>query len=186
MISGVCLRCEILVVFQLHYWQVLTTRCDRIGVSKKVTGIERARLRAIARTLQPSGFGLNVRTVAAGHSLEELHKDLDGLLATWKCIIEHAKSAALAAEEGVEGAIPVMLHKAMGQTLSVVQDYFNEKVSDSSSSLFLLDESGLSFLYYFAEFSLRYMFVGYRLVVVVLYMSVIALALGFMTLYFPG
>lgn len=110
-----------------RFW-VLTTRCDRIGVSKKITGIERARMRAIARTLQPSGFGLTVRTVAAGHSLEELQKDLDGLLTTWKCIIEHAKSAALAAEEGVEGAIPVMLHKAMGQTLSVVQDYFNEKV----------------------------------------------------------
>ncbi|XP_020599019.1 ribonuclease E/G-like protein, chloroplastic isoform X2 [Phalaenopsis equestris] len=110
-----------------RFW-VLTTRCDRIGVSKKITGLERARLRAIARTLQPLGFGLTLRTVAAGHSLEELQKDLDGLLTTWKCIIEHAKSAALAAEEGVEGAIPVMLHKAMGQTLSVVQDYFNEKV----------------------------------------------------------
>ncbi|KAL0904684.1 hypothetical protein M5K25_026818 [Dendrobium thyrsiflorum] len=110
-----------------RFW-VLTSRCDRIGVSKKITGIERARLRAIAKTLQPLGFGLTVRTVAAGHSLEELHKDLDSLLTTWKCIIEHAKSAALAAEEGVEGATPVMLHKAMGQTLSVVQDYFNEKV----------------------------------------------------------
>ncbi|KAK8914566.1 hypothetical protein KSP39_PZI023952 [Platanthera zijinensis] len=42
---------------------VLITRCDRIGVSKKITGIERARLRAIARTLQPPGFGLTARTV---------------------------------------------------------------------------------------------------------------------------
>ncbi|KAK8914564.1 hypothetical protein KSP39_PZI023954 [Platanthera zijinensis] len=110
-----------------RFW-VLITRCDRIGVSKKITGIERARLRAIARTLQPPGFGLTARTVASGHSLEELQNDLDSLLTTWKSIIEHAKSAALATEEGVEGATPVMLHKAMGQTLSVVQDYFNEKV----------------------------------------------------------
>ncbi|CAD6341851.1 unnamed protein product [Miscanthus lutarioriparius] len=43
-------------------------------------------------------------------------------------ITEHAQSAALAAEEGVEGAVPVMLHRAKGQTLSVVQDDFNEKV----------------------------------------------------------
>ncbi|CAL9107737.1 unnamed protein product [Musa acuminata var. zebrina] len=110
-----------------RFW-ILITRCDRIGVSKKITGAERTRLKVIAKTLQPPGFGLTVRTVAAGHSLDELKKDLDGLISTWKGIIEHAKSAALAAEEGVEDAVPVMLHRAMGQTLSVVQDYFNEKV----------------------------------------------------------
>ncbi|XP_020267134.1 ribonuclease E/G-like protein, chloroplastic isoform X1 [Asparagus officinalis] len=110
-----------------RFW-ILIARCNRIGVSKKITGAERTRLRVIAKTLQPAGFGLTLRTVAAGHSLEELQKDLDGLLSTWKGIVEHAKSSALAAEEGVEGAVPIMLHRAMGQTLSVVQDYFNEKV----------------------------------------------------------
>ncbi|KAJ0711551.1 putative ribonuclease E [Helianthus annuus] len=104
------------------------TRCNRIGISKKISGVERTRLRVIAKTLQPPGFGLTVRTVAAGHTLEELQKDLDGLLSMWKTITEQATSAALAADEGVEGAIPAMLHRAMGQTLSVVQDYFNHKV----------------------------------------------------------
>lgn len=108
--------------------QILITRCSRIGVSKKISGVERTRLRVIAKTLQPKGFGVTVRTVAAGHSLEELKKDLEGLVLTWEDIMGHAKSAALAADEGVEGAIPVILHRAMGQTLSVVQDYFNEKV----------------------------------------------------------
>lgn len=110
-----------------RFW-ILITRCDRIGISKKISGIERTRLKVIAKTLQPPGFGLTVRTVAAGHSLEELQKDLEGLVSTWKNIMEHAKSAALAADEGVEGAVPVILHRAMGQTLSVVQDYFNETV----------------------------------------------------------
>ena len=109
--------------------QILITCCDRIGISKKISGVERTRLKVIAKTLQPQGFGLTVRTVATGHSLDELQKDLDGLLSTWKNIMEHAKSAALAADEGVEGAIPVILHRAMGQTLSVVQDYFNDQVS---------------------------------------------------------
>lgn len=86
-------------------------------------------MKVISKTLQPEGFGLTVRTVAAGHSLEELQKDLEGLLSTWKNIMEHAKSAALAADEGVEGAVPILLHRAMGQTLSIVQDYFNEKVT---------------------------------------------------------
>lgn len=110
-----------------RFW-VLIACCDKIGVSKKISGVERTRLKVIAKTLQPEGFGLTVRTVAAGHSFEELQKDLEGLLSTWKNIMEHAKSAALAADEGVEGAVPVILHRAMGQTLSVVQDYFNENV----------------------------------------------------------
>lgn len=110
-----------------RFW-ILSTQSNNIGISKKIAGVERTRLRVVAKTLQPEGYGLTVRTVAAGHSLEELQKDLEGLLSTWKVIMEHAKSAALAADEGVEGAIPVMLHRALGQTLSVVQDYFNEKV----------------------------------------------------------
>lgn len=108
--------------------QLLTPHCNTIGISKKISGVERTRLRLIAKTLQPPGFGLTVRTVASGHSLMELQKDLERLLSTWKNIVEHAKSATLAADEGVDGAVPVMLHRAMGQTLSVVQDYFSEKV----------------------------------------------------------
>ncbi|XP_014504429.1 ribonuclease E/G-like protein, chloroplastic [Vigna radiata var. radiata] len=110
-----------------RFW-VLLACCDKVGVSKKISGVERTRLKVIAKTLQPEGFGLTVRTVAAGQSFEELQKDLEGLLSTWKNITEHAKSAALAADEGVDGAVPVILHRAMGQTLSVVQDYFNENV----------------------------------------------------------
>ncbi|KAL6537359.1 hypothetical protein OROMI_025893 [Orobanche minor] len=110
-----------------RFW-VLMTRSNTVGISNKISSVERRRLRVIAKTLQPPGFGLTVRTVASGHSLEELQKDLEGLLLTWKCIVDHAKSAALAADEGVDGAVPVMLHRAMGQTLSVVQDYFNKKV----------------------------------------------------------
>uniref|UniRef100_A0A0D9X6N7 CBM20 domain-containing protein n=1 Tax=Leersia perrieri TaxID=77586 RepID=A0A0D9X6N7_9ORYZ len=110
-----------------RFW-ILVSRGNKVGVSKKITGIERTRLKGITKLLRPPGFTLTARTVAAGHSWEELQKDLDRLLSTWKGIIEHAQSAALAAEEGVEGAVPVMLHRAKGQALSVVQDDFNEKV----------------------------------------------------------
>ncbi|KAL6639950.1 hypothetical protein ACP70R_022260 [Stipagrostis hirtigluma subsp. patula] len=110
-----------------RFW-ILVSRGNKVGVSKKITGIERTRLKGITKLLRPPGFTLTARTVAAGHSWEELQKDLDGLLSTWKGITEHAQSAALAAEEGVEGAVPVILHRAKGQALSVVQDDFNEKV----------------------------------------------------------
>lgn len=110
-----------------RFW-VLLTQNSVVGVSRNVLGPERTRLKLIAKTLQPPKVGLTVRTVAAGHSFEELQKDLTRLLETWKEIVEHAKSAFLAAQEGVEGAVPVILHRAMGQTLAIVQDDFNEKV----------------------------------------------------------
>ncbi|KAL9272698.1 Ribonuclease E/G-like protein [Drosera capensis] len=114
-----------------RFW-ILVTRGSNIGISKKITGTERTRLKGIAKkiakALLPPGFGLKVRTVAEGHWEEELKKDLKGLLLTWKAIIKHAKSAALAADEGLENSVPVILHEAMGQTLSVVQDYFSHKV----------------------------------------------------------
>jgi Ribonuclease G/E len=107
---------------------VLKTRSNIIDVSNIINGLERNLLKVRAKMLQPPGFGLTVRAAAEGHLLEELQKDLDGLLLIWNEITERAKSAALAADEGVEGAVPVMLRRAMGQTLSVVQDFFNEKV----------------------------------------------------------
>ncbi|KAM3190740.1 hypothetical protein ACQJBY_068635 [Aegilops geniculata] len=110
-----------------RFW-VLVSRGNKVGVSKKITGIERTRLKGITKLLRPPGFTLTARSVAAGHSWEELNKDLDRLLSTWKGITEHAQYAALAAEEGVEGAIPVMLYRSKGQALSIVQDDFNEKV----------------------------------------------------------
>ena len=122
--------------------QILVSRGNKVGVSKKITGIERTRLKGITKLLRPPGFTLTARTVAAGHSWEELQKDLDGLLSTWKGITEHAQSAALAAEEGVEGAVPVMLHRAKGQTLSVVQDDFNEKVN-----YFMLQSTHVSLIF---------------------------------------
>lgn len=110
-----------------RFW-VLLTQSNVVGVSRNVSGPERKRLKLIAKTLQPPNVGLTVRTVAAGHPFEELQKDLSRLLETWKEIVEHAKSAFLAAQEGMEGAVPVILHRAMGQTLAIVQDDFNEKV----------------------------------------------------------
>lgn len=123
--------------------QILVSRGNKVGVSKKITGIERTRLKGITKLLRPPGFTLTARTVAAGHSWEELQKDLDRLLSTWKGIIEHAQSAALAAEEGVEGAVPVMLHRSKGQALSVVQDDFNEKV-------ILFEDSKINSILFFA------------------------------------
>ncbi|KAE9450262.1 hypothetical protein C3L33_17841, partial [Rhododendron williamsianum] len=116
-------------VLRSRFWVLKTCR-NSIGVSEKIQpGAERKRLRGIAKKLKPEGFGLIVRTFAADRSTNELTKDLEGLLSIWKDIMEHAKSAALAADEDVEGEPYVMLHSAMGQTLSIVQDYFSKEVN---------------------------------------------------------
>ncbi|KAI8536901.1 hypothetical protein RHMOL_Rhmol10G0292900 [Rhododendron molle] len=111
-----------------RFW-VLKTRRNWIRVSQKIrSDAERKRLKGVAANLKPEGLGLIARTFAADRSTNELTKDLEGLLSIWKDIMEHAKSAALAADEDVDGEPYVMLHSAMGQTLSIVQDYFSKEV----------------------------------------------------------
>jgi Ribonuclease G/E len=51
------------------------------------------------------------------------------LIDTWKEIKEKATAAALAVERGEEAAVPVPLHREMGQTLTIIRDLFTEKIS---------------------------------------------------------
>lgn len=110
-----------------RFW-VVVPNTESVGISQKITGPERARLRAVARNLQPGNFGLTVRTEAMGHSEEELEKDLTRLFETWDDVMERAEAAASAAEGGEDDAVPVLLHRAMGQTLTLVRDFFTDKV----------------------------------------------------------
>ncbi|KAJ7562337.1 hypothetical protein O6H91_03G065100 [Diphasiastrum complanatum] len=117
---------------------VLETRTTKVGVSKKILGQERTRLKSIAQSLKPVGLGVTVRTAAVGRDSEELEKDLARVLGTWKEVLDRADAAAAAAASGVESAVPVLLHRAMGQTLRTVRDVFNDDVQkmvvDSSQS----------------------------------------------------
>ncbi|KAL3679117.1 hypothetical protein R1sor_022073 [Riccia sorocarpa] len=110
-----------------RFW-VLVPRGRTVGVSRRITGPERKRLRSLAMELQPPTFGLTIRTEALGHEREELERDLTRLLETWKEILDLAASSAVTAEQDPEGPSPVLLHRAMGQTLTIVRDFFNTKV----------------------------------------------------------
>ncbi|KAL2613767.1 hypothetical protein R1flu_025459 [Riccia fluitans] len=110
-----------------RFW-VLVPRGRTVGVSRRITGPERRRLRSLAMELQPQNFALTVRTEALGHDREELERDLSRLLESWKEILDLAASSAVAAEHDPEGPSPVLLHRAMGQTLTIVRDFFNTKV----------------------------------------------------------
>jgi ribonuclease G len=99
---------------------VLVPNDVTVGVSRKIEDFnERRRLRRIAKSLQPEGFGMIIRTVAVGKGVEDLKNDLDQLVRIWKRIEERAKSERA----------PKLLHKEMGMTSSVIRDLFSPDIS---------------------------------------------------------
>ncbi len=98
---------------------VLVPGYSHVGVSKKIQSIrERKRLKRIAKKIRPDGFGLIVRTVAAGKDERVLMADLQNLLRTWEKIEKKAKK-----EKG-----PVLLYKDMGMVSSIIRDLFTADV----------------------------------------------------------
>ncbi len=99
---------------------VLVPAGDKIGVSRKITNWgEKRRLKDLARSLKPSGFGVIVRTEADGKGDREFRRDLKDLINTWKRIERGA-----AKHEG-----PGLLHKEMAMTSSLIRDLFTDDVT---------------------------------------------------------
>jgi ribonuclease G len=73
-----------------RYWVFLPTH-ERLGVSRRIEDEhESRRLRRIARKLKHKGEGLIARTAAQGAFEEDLERDFNYLLGTWKGIEEQA------------------------------------------------------------------------------------------------
>ena len=97
---------------------VLVPLANYVAVSKKIYSYkERRRLRALARSLLPAGFGVIVRTVAEGKKARELDTDLRLLLEKWRKI-----------EKRLEGAPepPVVVHEDVSMASSVIRDLFSD------------------------------------------------------------
>lgn len=63
---------------------VLVPFANNISISKKIgSPAEKKRLRDLAASLKPTNFGVIIRTVSEGVDIEELDKDLRGLLKKW-------------------------------------------------------------------------------------------------------
>ncbi len=98
---------------------VLVPRERTIGVSRKIVNSkERRRLRMLAKSLRPEGFGLIIRTVAVGKDVHTIRFDMENLFKTWKRIEERVKSATT----------PTLIHKDMGMTSSVIRDLFSPDI----------------------------------------------------------
>ena len=86
------------------------------GISRKLSDVERRRLRDILKKIVPEGAGVIVRTAAEGATEEDLTRDVTRLQAQWEDI--QTKAA--------EGGAPVLLYAEPDLVIRVVRDLFNE------------------------------------------------------------
>jgi ribonuclease E len=77
---------------------VLAIEDGTVGISRKLTDAERDRLRDTLRDLKPDGYGLIVRTAAAGATDEQLEVDVKRLLARWEQVQQRLADAKPLAE----------------------------------------------------------------------------------------
>ncbi|MBX2992910.1 MAG: Rne/Rng family ribonuclease [Bacteroidetes bacterium] len=92
----------------------------KVGISKKITSFkEKRRLRKIAQSLLPEGFGVIIRTVAEGQDDEALKKDLSDLIDKWREIESQVKSETA----------PSLVYKDLATTSGVIRDLFSNDVS---------------------------------------------------------
>ncbi|PIQ63430.1 MAG: ribonuclease G [Bacteroidetes bacterium CG12_big_fil_rev_8_21_14_0_65_60_17] len=97
---------------------VLVPMANYVAVSKKIQSFkERRRLRALANSLLPEGFGVIVRTVASGKNAKSLDTDLNLLLDKWRRIEEKLAQ---------NPKPPVELHEDVNMTSSIMRDLFTD------------------------------------------------------------
>ncbi len=73
---------------------VLIPFSDKISVSQKIkTTDEKIRLKRLIASIKPKNFGVIIRTVAEGKSVEDLEADLNDLTGKWKICFEALKTA---------------------------------------------------------------------------------------------
>ena len=86
------------------------------GISRKLPDTERARLKAILKTLVPESAGVIVRTAAEGATEEQLTTDVKRLQAQWEALQKAAESEKA----------PALLHSEPDLLIKIIRDVFNE------------------------------------------------------------
>jgi len=99
---------------------VLTPFHDTIGISKKIRNYKRrAKLKEIAKSIKPEGFGIIVRTVADGKKEKEIKQDMKQLLNSWDQVVAAVKSS---------NNKPLKVYENDSMTSSVIRDMFTKEV----------------------------------------------------------
>lgn len=98
---------------------VLVPHDNQVGVSRKITDQkERRRLRMLAKSLRPEGFGIIMRTVAVGKDLATIKADLESLVKKWDKITQKARKSTA----------PILIHKDVGMASSIIRDIFTPDI----------------------------------------------------------
>ncbi len=87
-----------------------------VGVSRRLSQGERDRLRDISKELNPKNAGLIVRTIAEGHGLEDLKRDMQYLSRLWSRLKKKAETVKA----------PGLVHKEVDISIEVARDLFND------------------------------------------------------------
>ena len=87
-----------------------------VGVSRRLKQGERERLRDISKQLKPKNAGLIIRTIAEGHGLEDLKRDMQYLSRLWSRLKKKSETVKP----------PGLVHKEVDISLEVTRDLFNQ------------------------------------------------------------
>jgi ribonuclease E len=101
---------------------VLLPGSDEAGISRRIEGPERARIRELIDKLHPpEGFGIIIRTAAGfDQGARELHRDLTYLLRLWDSIQQAAQSKRA----------PALVYREHDLVLRNIRDYFTPDVDE--------------------------------------------------------
>lgn len=100
---------------------VVMPSVDYVGVSRRIESPEeRARLRALAEKIRPKGMGVIVRTVAEGHSEEELARDFQYLNNLWSALTAKATRAKA----------PLLLYRDADLAVRIIRDHVKDDTDE--------------------------------------------------------
>jgi ribonuclease G len=89
--KGPRLSCDISIAGR---YLVLVPFSNAVNISKKITSKqERQRLHKLMSSIKPANFGVIIRTVAEGKSVEELDRDLHAMIAKWEAGMKNLREA---------------------------------------------------------------------------------------------
>ena len=107
---------------------VLVPFSNRVSVSQKISdNKEKERLKKLAKSIRPKGFGLILRTVAEGKKVAELDKDLQNSLERWKTMCRRIPN----------NNTPTKVLSELNRASSILRDVMN----DTFTSIVTNDES---------------------------------------------
>ncbi|MFW6104501.1 MAG: Rne/Rng family ribonuclease [Candidatus Bipolaricaulota bacterium] len=121
-----------------RYW-VFLPKDSRLGISRRITSDkEIQRLKDVARNLKEENEGLIARTASENASKEDLKRDFNFLLGTWKGIEEEATNVKS----------PHLLHSHAGMVRTIIRDRLLEDVDRVLTNSKTVYEDILDYIHY--------------------------------------